>query len=212
MKKGIIVIGGGGHAKVIISILKKNKEYQIVGFTDVEEKEPILGVPYLGDDNSIVEYYDKGVFNLAIGIGQIKDTLPREKIVNKLLSKGFFFPPIISRNSIVNENVSVGNGTVIMDGVIINSGTKIGEYSIVNTNASIDHDCFIGNFTHIAPGVTLSGDVRIGNNVLVGTGANIIQCISVTDNALVSAGSSVQEDIKRPGIYRGVPTVFIRNR
>ncbi len=206
----IVVIGGGGHAKVIISILKKLGNYEIVGFTDNQNKTPLLKIPYLGDDTQLEALFKNGVTNAAIGVGQIKFSDKRKDIVKFLARIGFRFPAIISPGALINEDVQIGKGTVVMDGVIINSGSRIGEFSIINTKSSIDHDCQIGSFTHIAPGVTLCGEVKIGNNVLIGSGANVIQNKSIVDNTLVSAGSSVQKDISQPGIYRGVPAVLIR--
>ncbi len=210
MKNKIIIIGGGGHAKVIISLLKKIKFFEIVGYTDTQNYGIILNVPYLGKDEVLQSHFDCGIKMLAIGIGQIKSSSLRRSIINKLEIIGFQFPTIISPNSIVNEDVQIGDGTVIMDGVVINSGTIIANYSIVNTNSSIDHDCKIGSYTHIAPGVTLSGEVTIGDNVLIGTGASVIQQISIMDNCIISAGSSVQKSIIFSGIYRGVPAKLIK--
>lgn len=210
MKNKIIVIGGGGHAKVVISLLKKINKFTIVGFTDNEKKENILGIDYLGDDNILKEIYENGIENCAIGIGQIKSALIRKTIVKKLAKTGFIFPSIISPTVIINEDVKIGEGTVIMDGVVINSGTKIGNFSILNTNSSIDHDCVIGNYVHIAPGATLSGEVNIGDNVLVGTGSSIIQNRRIVSNCIIAAGSSVQKSLDEEGTYRGVPARLIR--
>ncbi len=206
----ILIIGGGGHAKVIISILKKLNLYDIMGYTDLENKGEILGVPYLGNDESLNSLFSNGVINAVIGLGQIKSSALRRKIVDICKHIGFNLPTIVSPNAIINEDVDIGNGTVVMDGVTINSGSTIGECSIINTNASIDHDCTIGDFTHIAPGVTLSGEVNVGNDVLIGTGSNIIQQINITDKTIISAGSTVLKSINKKGVYRGNPANLIK--
>ncbi|MCF8296139.1 MAG: acetyltransferase [Melioribacteraceae bacterium] len=210
MNDQIVVIGGGGHAKVIISILKKLNQYDIVGYTDPENKGEILGISYLGNDDSLNSLFKDDVYNAVIGLGQIKSAALRRKIVDICKRIGFNLPTIVSPNAIINEDVSIGSGTVVMDGVTINSGSSIGECSIVNTNASIDHDCSIGDFTHIAPGVTLSGEVNIGNDVLIGTGSNIIQQINIPDNTIISAGSTVLKSINKTGIYKGNPACLIK--
>ncbi len=201
--KEIVVIGGGGHAKVIISILKKNENYNILGYVDFENKGKILNVSYYGNDKKLLNQKERPF--LALGIGQIKNIAIRKKIVDKFIDNGFMFETIISRNAIINEEVEIGKGTVIMDGVVINSGTRIGEYSIVNTSASIDHDCKIGDFVHIAPGCTLSGGVEIEQNVLIGTGAKIIQSVIIVENVIIAGGSAVMGNIVEKGTYIGVP-------
>jgi len=202
----IIVIGGGGHAKVVISILKKLNKYSIVGYTDFENKGNILGARYLGTDDILEKYFqNEKILYAALGIGQIKSSGLRRSIVKKLKDIGYKLPAIVSPQSIINEEVEMGLGTVVMDGVVINSGTKIGDYSIINTKASIDHDCIIGKFTHIAPGAVLSGEIHIGNNSFIGTGASIINGIKVGENCIIGAGSIVIDNLTKTGTYIGNP-------
>jgi len=207
MMEKIIVIGGGGHAKVVISILRKLKRYEIIGYTDNENKNLILEVPYIGTDDVLSDYFmNYGINKAVLGLGRLKSGKLRIAISKKITSIGYNFPDIVSPNAIINEDVIIGTGTVIMDGAIINSGTKIGNFCIINTKAAIDHDCRIGDFTHIAPGVTLSGGVEIGDNVLLGTGTNVIQYKKIVDNTIIGAGSTVIESIVKPGTYIGNPT------
>jgi len=205
----IVVIGGGGHAKVVVSILKKINTYEIVGYTDVKNRGEILGVKYLGSDSILKNLYKSGVKNAVLGLGFIESNKKRKNILKEISNMDFHYPAIISNKTVINEDVTTGMGTVIMDGVVINSGTKIGNFCIINTKSSIDHDCIIKNHTHIAPGVTISGGVEIGNNVLIGTGANIIQYKKVFDNAIIGAGSTVVEDINEPGLYGGIPAKLL---
>lgn len=204
----IVVIGGGGHAKTIISILKKIKIYDIVGYTDATNKKDILGVKYIGDDRVLKKTKSEYKYCYAIiGIGStsLSDIDKRIKIQNMLESFGYEQPVIISPGSIINENVKLGKGTVVFDGVIINSGSKIGEYSVIESNSLVDHDCDIGDNVHISPGVTLCGGVFVGSKSFIGAGATVIQYKSISDKCMVGAGSVVVNDCLKPGKYFGVP-------
>lgn len=205
--KDIIVIGGGGHAKVVISILKKNN-YDILGYTDIEDNGKILGIPYFGTDLEIIKSNNNIL--LGLGFGQLDNVSYRKKIVQKFVSKGYSFETIVSPNSVISEDVKIGTGTVIMNGVIINSGTKIGNYSIVNTSSSIDHDCKIGNYSHVAPGATMSGGVKIGNYTLIGVGATIKELTNIGSNSIIGAGSVVTKDIPDNVVAFGNPCKIIR--
>ncbi len=203
--ENIIIIGGGGHAKVVISILKKLRTYNILGFSELESSNPILGIEYLGNDNFVINKYKNSSTNIALGIGQIKTTKLREKLVSKYLDSGFIFPAIVSPTAIINEAVDVGNGTVVMDNVVINTCSKIGNYSIINTSSIVEHDCNIGDFVHVAPGVTLSGEVNINSNTFVGAGSTVANAVSITENCIIGAGSFVRKDIPQSGLYVGNP-------
>lgn len=201
----IVVIGGGGHAKVLISIVKRLENFEIIGYTDMQDNGRILGIPYLGNDDELTKLVEKGIKKAVFGIGQIKNYEIRRKIVLKVKSLGFNFPPICAPSAIINEGVLLGEGVVVMDGAVINSGTKIGDFSIVNTNASVDHDCEIEEFVHIAPGVTLSGDVHVHRFTLVGTGAAVIQGITIGEGCVIGAGSAVMRNCASNGLYIGSP-------
>jgi UDP-perosamine 4-acetyltransferase len=202
----IVVLSGGGQAKVIISILKKNGEYEVAGYVDRVDKGDVLGASYLGDDDILERLLEKdGVRNAAIGYGQLKDASIKRKIVSRAIEAGFRFPPVISKGAIVNEDVVVSEGTVVIDGVVINSGSRIGKFCLINTKCSVGHDCIIGDFTHVAPGATLTGEVELGSGVLVGAGATVIQCRRIADRVVIGAGAVVLSDITEPGTYVGVP-------
>jgi len=204
--KDVLIIGGGGHAKVLASLLKKHSEWNPIGYTELDDKGTLLGLPYIGNDEIITSLIaEKNLKYGVIGIGQIKNIDLRKRIIQSIEAMGLILPPIISERAIINEDVQIGHGTVIMDGVILQPGVRIGRYSIVNTGATIDHDCEIADFVHIAPGVNLSGDVVVGNNVLIGTGAKVIQGIRIVDDVIIAAGSAVSGYIVRPGTYVGVP-------
>lgn len=211
--KNIIIIGGGGHAKVLASVLKKHPSWNPVGYVDLSDKGNLLDLPYLGRDENLSEILkEKQTDHAAIGIGQIKNVASRKVIVNKLKKLKIQFPAIISTDAIVNEDVKIGQGTVIMDGVIIQPGSKIGQFSIINTGATIDHDCEIDDFIHIAPGVTLSGGVKISDNTLIGTGAKVIQGIEIGNDIIIASGSTVTKNLKKTGIYFGSPVKLLRRQ
>jgi len=206
----IVVIGGGGHAKVLISVLKK-VGYAIEGYMDKEDRGVILAVPYLGNVGILKDIVRKTpALTVIIGIGKVDASPLRLSLQNEIGALGFDFPAICSPQAIINEAVSLGAGTAVLDGVVVNSGTDIGRACILNTRSTVEHDCRIGENVHIAPGVTLSGGVTIGDNCMVGTGANVIQSISICAGCLIGAGSTVVKDITVPGTYAGNPAKRIR--
>lgn len=210
-KKYIFIIGGGGHAKVIISIIKKIPEFELLGYVDNNNYGDILGCKYIGNDEKFLTEKVKNKNYLAVlGVGAITINKKREEIFNKYKKIGFNFPPIISPSSIINEDVEINEGTVIFDKVVINSGSKIGACSIINTASVVEHDCVIGDFAHICPGSIVSGGVKIGKHTFVGAGSVLKQYIEVTDECIIGSGSTVINDIKESGVYVGSPARKIK--
>jgi sugar O-acyltransferase (sialic acid O-acetyltransferase NeuD family) len=206
----IVVIGGGGHAKVLISILKKCS-CEVVGYTDDYDRGNILGVSYLGNDSILKEIgKESRVAHAVVGIGKVDCSDTRLRIQEDVKKLGFAFPIIISPRASVNEDVALDEGTVVFDGAVINSGAHIGRSCIINSNSTVEHDCRLGDNVHLGPGATVSGGVTIGDNCMIGVGACIIHSVSVSSGALIGAGSIVVKNIEFPGTYAGTPAKKIR--
>lgn len=202
----IVVIGGGGHAKVIISLLKKRGDYRIVGYTDRENRGPVLSIPWIGSDTVLSELIQRDPScSAAIGVGTVGRGDPRKALQARLETLGFALPALVSRDAVVNEAVSIGKAAVVFDGAVINSGAIIGECAILNTHSTVEHDCVIGSYVHIAPGATLSGQVRLGDEVFVGAGATVIHGVAICPHCVIGAGAVVIADCVIPGTYVGVP-------
>ena len=90
MKEKVIIVGAGGHAKIVIDILREMDQYDLLGVTSKKkDKNEFYGLPVLGNDEILDLYYEKGIKNIAIGIGGFKDNVLRTLIYEKFLKKGF---------------------------------------------------------------------------------------------------------------------------
>ena len=193
--KPIVIIGTGGHSKVVLDILQK-RGLEILGFISPEYKKGSLfcGYKILGDDE-IIDSFISSDIGLANGIGFIAKNKKRKIVAKKFRDKGYHFISIIDPSAIISSSVILEQGVQIMAGVIIQHGSSIGQDTIINTGSLIDHDCIINNDCHVAPGVTMSGNVNIGEESFVGVGSSIANNIFVGHNCTIAAGSVVFKDI-----------------
>jgi len=206
MNLPVLIVGGGGHAKVLIEALRL-QSIKILGIIDADATKigaDVSGIRVIGDDEAISGYKTSDIF-LVNGIGSVHIPKMKIDVFEKFKAKGFTFSTIIHPSAVVASDVALGEGSQIMAGVVIQPGCTIGADTIVNTRASIDHDCQIGDHVHIAPGVTLSGGVRVGDGSHIGTGATVIQGVTIGRNSLVGAGSVVVNDISGDIEVRGIP-------
>lgn len=202
----IVVVGGGGHAKVVISILRKLSRFRILGYIDPKNNGEILGIPYLGPDSELaaISAQQKSL-DAVIAVGQVELGNPRCALWENFQSLTLSFPPIVSPDAIVNEAVEIGEGSVVMDGAVVNPGANIGRGAIVNTNSTVEHDVTLADWVHVAPGATICGNVTIGSFSMIGAGATIIQGRIVGANCIIGAGATVVHDLPEAGIYLGCP-------
>jgi UDP-perosamine 4-acetyltransferase len=203
-ERPFIIVGGGGHARVVSSTLRRLGK-SILGFTD-PDKEATLGdeIEHLGGDKVLTEKATSEVA-LTMGVGSVRDTGYRADIFTEQVENGFQLPPLVHPNAFVATEATVEAGAQVMAGAVIQPGTSIRENVIVNTNATVDHDCEIGVHSHIAPGATVSGEVLLDGRVHVGTGASIIQGVQIGKNSVVGAGAVVVEDVPPETVVVGIP-------
>ena len=203
----VVGFGAGGHATVVIEILRSMREYEIVGLLDtrVERDTSVLGVEVLGDDSMMSELKGRGIEHAFIGVGTVGDAQPRRRLYEKVVSFGFQIVPAIHANAVVSVSAQIGIGPTIMAGAIINANAVIGDNVIVNTGAIVEHDCVIGDHTHIATGARMAGGVQVGPGSHVGIGAVIRQEIKIGEGAIVGAGAVVVRDVPAGKTVMGVP-------
>ncbi|GAA3641470.1 acetyltransferase [Flavivirga jejuensis] len=213
MKK-IVIIGASGHAKVIIDIIEKRNEYQIIGLIDSYKKpsQKIMGYPILGKESLIPELMEKQ--NIIGGIIAIGDNWSRNKVrdvIEKIAPK-FKFLPAIHPNAILCNNLKIESGVVIMAGVIVNAASTIKEFCILNTNSSLGHDSVMDHFSSLAPNSTIGGHVNIGAFSAISIGATVIQNVTIGMHTIIGAGSLVLKNIGNNILAYGVPTKKIKDR
>ena len=117
----------------------------------------------------------------ALAITAVGENQSRKKLV-KLVEKKFKnikWAKVISRDAIVNKNVTIKEGSLVVSGAVVNTNSKIGSHCVINTLSSLDHDVKLGDYSDIAPGVNIAGNVTIGNNVFIGIGSSLIENIKI---------------------------------
>jgi sugar O-acyltransferase (sialic acid O-acetyltransferase NeuD family) len=200
----VIVVGGSGHAKVLVSTLLLEHR-AVLGFVDPDPSLPaILGVRRLGDDNEVFRHAPERI-RLVNGVGSGRSTELRKSVYARFREKQYVFEAVIHPSASIAPDVHAGDGLQVMAGAVVQTGVRLGENVILNTGTIIDHDCVIGDHAHVAPGAILSGGVHLDQGVHVGTGASIIQGIRVGAGSTVGAGAVVLHDVPGGITVVGVP-------
>jgi sugar O-acyltransferase (sialic acid O-acetyltransferase NeuD family) len=205
MSTRVIIIGGGGHARVLIDALQM-LSVRIDGIAETDPSllgRTLMGVPVV-PEAEILRQMDSG-FQWVNGIGSVRTTSQRQAVFERFKQAGCSFMRVIHPSAVIAKGVDLGEGVQVMAGAVIQTGVVIGQDSIVNTGAILDHDCRVGKHVHIAPGATLSGAVSVEDLCHIGTGATVIQQVTIGRAALVAAGACVVKNV-RPGMrVQGIP-------
>ena len=199
----ILLIGAGGHARSCIDVIETVDQFEIVGL--IEKDEEIngdnLGYPVIGTDNDLQDLRQQ-YKNTLITVGQIKAPTIRIKLYQLLKKLGFTLPVVISSNAYVSKHAQIGEGTIIMHGVIVNANAKIGKNCIINNRALIEHDAIIGNNCHITTGAIINGEVNVGDETFIGSGVITKQCISIGNSCIIGAGVVLKSNVNSNQVIR----------
>ena len=197
----VIIIGGGGHAKVVIDCIKREKKFEIVSVLDDNPAiHQILNYAVLPRNE--LEVHNNAKVILAIGNNTTRKKIAEEVNLN--------FATTIHPSAVISQYAKIGKGTQIFAGAVVNAGAVIGEHCIINTGAIVEHDCILENFVHVSPNAALSGGVKIGSCSHIGIGANVIQNVTIGSNVTIGAGAVVISNIPDNCTAVGIPAKPIK--
>lgn len=193
----LIIIGAGGHGKVIADNALKNG-YTNICFVDDNATGVCMGFPIVGTCADLPSLNDgKTDFIIGIGNNAIRKKFAEMYNINWIT--------LVHPSAQIAVRVSIGKGTVIMAGAIVNACTAIGAHCIINTGAIVEHDSTVEDCVHISPGAAMGGTVRIGEGTHIGIGAVVRNNILICSGSTIGAGAVVEKHIDRAGTYIGVP-------
>lgn len=198
----VVVIGAGGHGKVVVATLQAaGLEPSLV----LDDAPALWGGAVLGVEiaGPTAELHRLGARRAVLAVGGNR---ARGDLAADLAAGGDVdWVTAVHPAAIVHPTVGLGPGTVVFAGAVLQPDTAIGAHAIVNTAASIDHDCRLGDLVHVAPGVRLAGGVEVGEGALLGIGCNVLPGLRIGAWATIGAGATVTGDVGDGWTVVGTP-------
>ena len=210
MRRGLLIVGAGGHGKVIADSACESGRWDKIAFLDDKfpELRTVLDWPIIGNINEAGNFRNE-YSETMVAVG---DNLLRMQIIDRMIAHGFDLPVIIHPRAAVSRYAVLGEGTFVMNQAAVNVCAVIGKGCIVNTGATIGHDSVLGDFVHVAPGASIGGEAFIGAGSWVGMGAAIIERVKVGKGVVIGAGTVIVRDVMDDVVIVGVPGKIIKVR
>jgi len=211
MKRQCVVVGGGGHAKVVIEVLRAQRACVPVAVTDPRPRgRDVLGVRIVGSDDAWPTLLKNGVKRFILGIGSVGDNRPRATLFKRAVAAGLEPVTACHPSAVVSESARLGAGTLVAPQAAVNPEAAIGANCIINTAAVVEHDCIVGDHVHVCPGARLSGGVHVGEGAFIGAGAVIREGVRIGAWSVVGAGAVVLGNVAAKQRVAGVPARSIK--
>jgi UDP-perosamine 4-acetyltransferase len=209
-----VILGGGGHAKVLIDCLQCSRAVRLFAVLDANESRwgaDLQGIPVMGNDKMLPDLISQGVDSFAVGLGSVGDNSSRQKLFHLGLSYNLHPLTIIHPSAVCSKWAEIGTGSQLLPGSIVNAAAIVGHNVIINSGAIVEHDCQIADHVHIATRACLASTVKIGRGAHIGAGSVVRQLISIGEGAVIGAGSVVVKDVPPHTVMVGVPAREIAN-
>ncbi|MEC2056060.1 acetyltransferase [Peribacillus psychrosaccharolyticus] len=200
----IVIVGDGGHSKVITDLITSQKDDQIVGYLDDKYQEIFVkNHQFFGPLSTVHNLRE--LFNDIKYIVAIGNNVVRKQIVQRLDLPNDYYATLQHKSALVSPSAKIGFGSVIMANTVVNADSQIGNHSIINTGSIVEHDNKLADFVHICPNATLTGSVIIGDGVQIGAGATLIPNVRIREWAIIGAGATVITNIPAYSTAVGTP-------
>lgn len=202
----VLILGAGGHGRVVLDILLETGDHQIVGFLDSNDAihgRRVDGFPVLGDPQELTylaQAHDVDAVIIAIG-----DNGTRRRLAREVEAAGLELVSAIHPSATLARNATLGRNVVVAAGTVVCAHTQIGDSVILNTGCIVDHQTMIGEGSHICPGVRLAGRVKVESGAFIGIGATVVPRVTIGCEAIVGAGAVVIDDVPSMATVVGIP-------
>lgn len=188
IERPVVLIGAGGHCRVIVDCLKAVNA-NIASYFAPQKSEWLekMGAKYV-DESKLFDLASQRFQMIMSFIGRTPESLEaRYQEMESLIGKGALFPSIIHPTAFVSDECSIGMGVQVFAGAVVNVNSVLNSGCIINSNATVEHDTFIGKGVHVAPNATVLGAAQIGNYAYLGSSSVIIQERTIEKKSFIKA-------------------------
>lgn len=214
MNKKLIIIGNTEHALTMLQYIHNVNYGDVVAFSVNEQyiREPkIKGIPVLPLEK-LDQYYQPDQVNLILGIGYTKMGDVKEKLFRLLTDRGYQFVNFIHPTAIIAEDVELGTGNNILEGVILEAGVKLSDGNLLFGGTMIAHDTIVGSFNSFSVKVVVAGCSQVKNHCFVGANATVRDHVILEDYVLVGAAAYADRNLKEYSVLAAQKSVILEDK
>ena len=186
MKEKLLLVGSGGFGRVVLE--HAEKEYDCA-FLDDGDLTSADGVPVIGKTNDMEKFY--GEYKLLLVT--IGNNALREKLYKRAKDIGYTFPNIIVPSAYISPHAKLGTGIIILNNAVVQNNASIGDGTILNPGVEAHHDSTIGKYCLIYTNSVVRSLTHVGDRAWIGSTVTVSTGATVEANAVVEDGSVVRK-------------------
>lgn len=198
--RGWLVLGAGGHARSLESVLRATGSWVSARSDPTLDADAVHAL--FTDDRQALEHARRLGFPAAIGLGSAS---ARAALLALVAESGVTLPAVVAASATVDASSTLADGCFVGEHAHVGPAARVGTVAVVNTRAVVEHDAVVEDFAHLAPAAVVLGASRIGRAALVGAGAVVLPGVAVGEGATIGAGATVVRDVPAGRTVTGTP-------
>lgn len=210
------IYGASGFGKEVMPLARQQyptlAKENFVFIDDGQAGTALNGYPVLSYEDFVLADYSNKAVTIAIANSQV-----RERLVQKLQQDHIQHLSIQASNTVILDEVEIGEGSLLCPFTCLTSNIKIGKFFHANIYSYVAHDCVIGDYVTFAPGVKCNGNIHIHDHAYIGTGAVIKQGtpdqpLVIGQGAIVGMGAVVTKSVPAGVTVVGNPARILEKK
>jgi len=192
----VIIVGAGSSALSTASVLLNNRNFQIIGFTDIDKKnkgKKLLGIEIIGTHDILDDLFKQGIRGAVAAIGY--DNNIREKYFHQLKEIGYEMINVVDPSANIDSSVVIKEGVIIGPGCIVSPMVGIDRNTILEAGVNVGADTQVSDNVSIGIGCNISGGCSLKRNVFLSAGCSVAPFVTIGKNAIIPPGSSVTKNV-----------------
>lgn len=209
----IIIVGNGICAIMMKHYIEDTDFGEVCGFTVDEQyikDATIECVPVIASKD-ILTICPPQDYKLILAIGYSKMGDVRKALFRKYKEMGYTFLNFIHPSAIISKRTNIGEGNIILEGVICEMDTSIGDANLIYCGAIIGHDTSIGSYSTMAGRASTAGCCKVGNNCFLGVSSVVRDCVKLEDYVLVGEGACAFRDMPAYSVVKAPKSEIVKD-
>lgn len=208
MRVKVLLYGIGSLGKKIYEYNMRDQLFDIVAFVDDKEGVDIVfcGLPVI-NYAQCKERYNPEEYKIFVSIGYVHCSYYRELVSKRVLADGYDLVNYVSPNAICWDDTLIGKNIFVADNVFVGHGSKIHNGVILYEACTLSHDAVILSNCFLSLRVAMGGYTKIENNTFVGLNTTVKDDVTIGAYNIVGCGANVIKSSEDYCIIVGNPGV-----
>jgi len=211
--KPVVIFGTGKMAEVLYRYIRRDRPYEIAGFTCEAPYLPpggaFDGLPVV-DFERVTERFPPAAYDMLVAVAYHDLNRVRRRIYGAAKALGYRLASYVSARAGVGDWLVAGENCIILDNAGVEPGVTLGNNVVLWSNVLVGHHTAIADHCWLAAHAVLGGTAVLGEGSFVGLGAIVAHDVEIGPESFLGAGVLVTKCAGPKSVFVATGTELFR--